>query len=190
MTPEEKARQTIDRKLDAAGWIVQDFKTLNLGAGRGIAVREYPTDTGPADYVLFVDREAVGVIEAKRDEAAENITAAEGQTERYGGALLKWRVKTTPLPFLFESTAQIIRFTDGRDPAPRSRELFHFFRPEQLAQWSQVDLSRKIPTTNPRAYCSNVSVPNEPLAQRSAHHAEEDQRRLHERTRLLRRITG
>ncbi|MGI9025559.1 MAG: DEAD/DEAH box helicase family protein [Burkholderiaceae bacterium] len=122
---------------------MQDFKKLNLCIGRGIAVREYPTDGGLADYVLFVDREAVGVIEAKRDEAAENLTATEGQTERYAGALLKWRVKTTPLPFLFESTAQIIRFTDGRDPAPRSRELFHFFRPEQLAQWlAQPDTLR------------------------------------------------
>ncbi len=109
-----------------------------------MAVREFPTDTGPADYVLFVDREAVGVIEAKRDEAAENITAAEGQTLRYANATLKWRVKTTPLPFLFESTAQIVRFADGRDPAPRSREVFNFFRPEQLKQWhAQPDTLRR-----------------------------------------------
>ena len=62
MTPEQKARQTIDHKLAAAGWVVQDMKAFNLGAAQGIAVREYPTDTGPADYVLFVDRQAVGVI--------------------------------------------------------------------------------------------------------------------------------
>jgi type I restriction enzyme, R subunit len=135
MTPETKARQQIDEKLTQAGWAVQDMKQLNLGAAIGVAVREYPTDTGPADYALFVNREAVGVIEAKRDEAGENITATETQTERYANATLKWRVKTAPLPFLFESTAQIIRFTDGRDPVPRSRELFHFFRPEQLAKW-------------------------------------------------------
>ena len=75
MTPEAKARQQIDDKLARAGWVVQDMKALNLGAATGVAVREYPTDTGPADYVLFVDRRAVGVIEAKRDEAGENITA-------------------------------------------------------------------------------------------------------------------
>lgn len=111
-----------------------NFKALDLGAARGVAVREYPTDTGPADYVLFVDREAVGVIEAKRDEAGENITKTEQQTSRYANATLKWRVKTSPLPFLFESTGQIIRFTDGRDPAPRSRELFQFPRPERAAE--------------------------------------------------------
>ena len=86
MTPEAKARETIDRKLALAGWVVQDVKQLNLGAALGVAVREYPTDTGPADYVLFVNRQAVGVIEAKRDEAGENITATEAQTFRYANA--------------------------------------------------------------------------------------------------------
>ena len=61
MTPEAKARLAIDERLQQAGWLLQDYKQLNLGAGPGIAVREYPTDTGPADYVLIVDREAVGV---------------------------------------------------------------------------------------------------------------------------------
>jgi type I restriction enzyme R subunit len=135
MTPETKARQQIDERLTQAGWVVQDMKQLNLAASLGVVVREFPTDTGPADYVLFVGREAVGVIEAKRDEAGENITVAETQTLRYANAILKWRVKTAPLPFLFESTAQIIRFTDGRDPTPRSRELFQFFKPAQLAEW-------------------------------------------------------
>lgn len=83
MTPEERARQGIDRKLEAAGWVVQDFRRFDPRAGLGIAVREYPTDTGPADYALFVDRQAVDIIEAKRDEAGENLTATERQTERY-----------------------------------------------------------------------------------------------------------
>src|SRR5690242_2180982 len=135
MTPEALARQMIDRRLESAGWKVQDLKAANLGAAAGVAVREYPTDTGPADYLLFVNRQPVGVIEAKRDDAGENLTVAEGQTERYARSGLKWRKDNTPLPFLFEATGEIIRFTDGRDPAPRSRELFHFFKPEQLAEW-------------------------------------------------------
>lgn len=49
MTPEAKARQLIDQKLEQAGWVIQDMKQLNLGAGIGVAVREYPTDTGPAE---------------------------------------------------------------------------------------------------------------------------------------------
>ena len=137
MTPEIKARQLIDQKLEQAGWVIQDMKALNLGASLGVAVREYPTDTGPADYVLFVKRQAVGVIEAKKDSAAENLTAVEQQTERYATATLKWRTDQTPLRFLYQATGQIIRFTDNADPAPRSREIFHFFRPESLAEWTE-----------------------------------------------------
>ena len=100
-----------------------------------MAVREFPTDSGPADYVLLVDRVPVGVIEAKRDEEGQRITEHEAQTERYANATLKWKKAGLPLRFLFEATGQITRFTDGLDPAPRSREVFHFFRPEQLAAW-------------------------------------------------------
>ncbi|GGI19972.1 type I restriction endonuclease subunit R [Oxalicibacterium faecigallinarum] len=135
MTPETKARQLIDQKLEQAGWVIQDLKQFNLSAGVGIAIREFPTDTGPADYALFINRKPVGVIEAKKDSAGENLTVTEAQTERYASANLKWRADNAPLRFLFEATGQIIRFTDNADPLPRSREIFHFFKPETLATW-------------------------------------------------------
>lgn len=81
------------------------------------------------DYVLFVDRRPCGVIEAKADNKAENITTVEDQTDRYAHSSLKCRKDDKPLRALFEATVQIIRFTDGADPAPRSRELFDFYRP-------------------------------------------------------------
>ena len=144
MTPESKARQQIDQKLGQAGWVIQDMKQIDLAAGMGVAVREYPTDSGPADYVLFVNRHAVGVIEAKKDSAGENLTATEAQTERYATANLKWRQDNTPLRFLFEATGQITRFTDNADPAPRSREIFHFFKPATLSSWlTQPDTLRR-----------------------------------------------
>ena len=65
MTPEARARQQIDAMLARAGWIVQDRHAVNLYAGLGVAVREVPTPTGPADYLLFVDARACGVLEAK-----------------------------------------------------------------------------------------------------------------------------
>ncbi|GAB7259651.1 hypothetical protein DZS_17350 [Dickeya ananatis] len=144
MTPEAKARQHIDAKLEQAGWVIQDMKQLNLAAGIGVVLREFPTDTGPADYVLFVNRAMVGVIEAKKDSAGENITVTETQTERYATANLKWRKDAAPLRFLFQATGQIIRFTDNADPSPRSREIFHFFKPETLATWlGQPDTLRR-----------------------------------------------
>jgi len=158
MTPEAAARQRIDAKLQAAGWVVQSMKQLNLGVSPGVAVREYSTDRGPADYVLFVDREPVGVIEAKRDEAGANLTVTEAQTERYANASLKWRANNTPLPFLFEATGEIVRFTDGRDPAPRSREIFQFFRPEQLRDWIDrpITLRRRLAEAMPALPALNL----------------------------------
>jgi type I restriction enzyme R subunit len=64
-TPEQRARQTIDALLTAAGWQVQDRAALNLSAARGVAVREFPLKTGFADYLLFLDRKAIGAVEAK-----------------------------------------------------------------------------------------------------------------------------
>ncbi|QTN31934.1 hypothetical protein HZ994_06185 [Akkermansiaceae bacterium] len=62
-TPEQSARETIDAQLAAAGWAVQDIKELNLSASRGVAVRELQSFGGPADYILFVDGKALGIIE-------------------------------------------------------------------------------------------------------------------------------
>ncbi len=134
-TPEQKARDNIDKMLDESGWKVQDKKKIDFNAGLGIAVREYDTDVGPADYVLFVDQKAVGVIEAKKEEAGQNITTVEEQSESYASAKLKRVNNKEPLPFVYESTGVITRFTDGRDPRPRSREVFTFHRPETLNEW-------------------------------------------------------
>lgn len=74
-TPEPLARDPIDKRLAACGWIVQDKKQLALGAGPGVAVREYQTDVGPSGYVLFVDRKPVGIIEAKKEKEGVHLGA-------------------------------------------------------------------------------------------------------------------
>ena len=152
--PEQLARDQIDVNLAEAGWHVQNMKGLDWSAGQGIAVREYATDTGPADYVLFVDKRAVGVIEAKPKDWGHKITTVEEQSSDYASAKLKWMNNKEPLPFVYESTGVITRFTDGRDPKPRSREVFTFHRPETLAEWLTKPKSLRarlhdIPTLNP-----------------------------------------
>jgi len=79
--PEEIARQKIDQRLEAAGWTIQDFKDLNLGASLGVAIREFPLKSGFADYLLFVDRKAIGVIEAK--PFGTTLSGVEHQSEKY-----------------------------------------------------------------------------------------------------------
>lgn len=132
--PEQIARDNIDKQLVACGWLIQDKKRLNLAAGIGIAVREYSTEVGPADYVLFVNQKPVGVIEAKREEEGVKFSVHESQVEEYANAKLKL-IDNLPLPFLYLSTGAITKFTDTRDPNPRYREVFTFHRPETIAKW-------------------------------------------------------
>src|SRR5690606_1825108 len=133
--PEQKARDNIDKMLVDAGWVVQSKKKVDLSAAKGVAVREYQTDVGPADYVLFVNRKPIGVIEAKREEQGEKLTVHEDQSKDYAESKLKY-LNNDPLPFVYESTGVLTRFTDYRDPKPRSRPVFHFHKPETLLEWS------------------------------------------------------
>lgn len=140
MTPEARARQTIDALLIAAGWHVCSVANANIHAGdgavKGVAIREFPLNPGHgyADYLLYVNGKACGVIEAKKEGAT--LSGVEGQSARYAQglpvSLPAWR---RPLPFVFESTGVETRFTNGLDPAPRARPLFAFYRPDLLLHW-------------------------------------------------------
>jgi type I restriction enzyme R subunit len=131
-TPEELARINIDKQLEACGWIVQSRAEMNLYAGRGVAVREFPLSTGEADYLLFVDRKAVGVVEAKPEGVT--LSGVAQQAANYSvGLPANIPHVTLPLPFLYESTGVETFFRDERDPETRSRRVFTFHRPETLA---------------------------------------------------------
>ena len=151
MTPEQHARINIDSLLEQAGWAVQDVGSVNLYAGAGVAVREFSLKPGhgAADYLLYVNRKAVGVVEAKPEGYA--LTGVEVQSEKYSAGLpdnLPGYLR--PLPFLYESTGAETQFTNGLDPDPRSRLVFSFHTPETLAEW--ID-----PQSDPK-YASGVET--------------------------------
>ena len=136
MNPEQRARENIDRLLTAAGWVVQRVDQANIHAARGVAIREFPLEPGHgfADYLLYVDAKACGVIEAKK--AGATLTGVEAQSARYAqglpAALPAW---ARPLPFIYESTGVETHFTNRLDPAPRARNVFAFHKPDMLAEW-------------------------------------------------------
>ncbi|MGY1827598.1 type I restriction endonuclease subunit R [Blastococcus sp. SYSU DS0541] len=138
LTPEAQARVRIDEMLTAAGWVVQDYRDINRTAGRGVAVREFELTRGHgrADYLLFVDGEAVGVLEAKK--VGTSLVGVETQSAKYADGLPDGIPSAgRPLPFAFESTGVETRFTNRYDPVPRSREVQWFHRPETLVRWVQ-----------------------------------------------------
>ena len=131
MTCEEHAREKIDQLLKQAGWIIQDLKEANIHAGPGVAIREFTLKTGHgfADYLLYVDGKAAGVIEAKK--VGSTLTGVEIQSDKYSkglpDGLPAW---VRPLPFCYQSTGAETRFTNNLEPDSRSREVFAFHKPE------------------------------------------------------------
>lgn len=117
---------------------MQNVNQLNLLAGLGVAVREFPTSTGPVDYVLFINGEPVGVIEAKKSSAGENITVVEEQSSRYANSTFKWINRDHSIRFAYEATDKLVKFTDYKDIKYRSRKVFSFHRPEYLESLLQA----------------------------------------------------
>ena len=146
LPPEARARVEIDRMLDAAGWVVQGAKAVNLAASRGVAVREFVMRSGHgrADYLLFLDGRAAGVVEAKKE--GETLTGVEWQSARYVDGLPDELVPAVEggLAFVYESTGTETRFTNRLDPDSASRPVFWFHRPETLIGW--LDEIRRHPT--------------------------------------------
>ena len=136
-TPEQRARLNIDSLLERTGWQVQDFDSINLNGSTGVAVREFQLKSGhgAADYLLFVNRKAVGVVEAKPE--GHTLTGVELQSDKYSTGLPdSIRDPRRPLPFLYESTGIETRFTNLLDAIPRSRATFAFHTPSTLAEWA------------------------------------------------------
>ncbi len=132
--PEDLARSLIDRQLTACGWVVQSRQAMNLGAGPGVAVREFQTASGPVDYALFVGRKICGVIEAKAE--GTTLSGFSDQAARYiqdmPGHLIR---EEGQVRFEYVASGSEILFRDLADPQSASRRIFAFHRPETLEFW-------------------------------------------------------
>jgi type I restriction enzyme R subunit len=139
LNPEEQARVLIDEQLVAAGWVVQDREAIDLVNHVGVAAREVIMEkwAGRADYVLYLNRKMVGVIEAKPQ--GTTLMAVQWQSHRYSKGLTETQSKSAvlvdgELPFIYEASGSETNFTNVYDPEPRARHIFNFQKPETLAR--------------------------------------------------------
>ncbi|WP_086255906.1 DEAD/DEAH box helicase family protein [Campylobacter vicugnae] len=157
MTPEQKSRQNIDTLLIKAGFIVQNRDEFDRTANLGVVVREFAMSDGSfADYLIFIDGKACGVIEAKK--AGLSLSGVENQSRHYAKNL-PTNVRThmdNELPFLFESNGTEIYFTDLRDIKSRSRRIFAFYRPDFLAKILREDTLRNRILSMPSLKMANL----------------------------------
>jgi len=141
LTPEQRSRVTIDKLLTRAGWIVQNPDEVNIGAGRGVAIREFRTATGPVDYLLYGDRKALGTVEAKKDGTP--LLGIEPQSDRYAAGFTRTaRQKNLPswglpLSFHYMSTGKETYFSNRLDPDYAPRAIFAFHQPETLIEMAK-----------------------------------------------------
>ncbi len=152
MTPEQRSRQRIDQLLRDSGWLVQDCAEMDISAGLGVAVREFPLKSGFADYLLYVDGRVIGVVEAKPE--GHTLTGVETQSAKYKDGLPPGLPHfVLPLPLAYESTGEVTQFTNALEPDARSREVFTFHRPDELLRLVNLDaqvrtLLRQMPDLN------------------------------------------
>jgi type I restriction enzyme R subunit len=139
LTPEERARVLIDEQLTQAGWVVQDRKKIDLVNHVGVAVREtiLKNVAGRADYLLYLNRKIVGVIEAK--PSGVTLTEVQWQSHRYSKGLDSEQSKVAvlhreELPFIYEASGTETHYTNLYDPEPRARHIFNFQKPDTLAR--------------------------------------------------------
>jgi len=140
LAAEQRARVRIDSQLTAAGWCVQDTRELNLFASQGVAVREVvmAPGHGRVDYLLYVDKQVVGVVEAKPE--GTSLSGVEWQSAMYATGLPDSHRKRAVvhegrLPFVFEASGSETHLTNGYDPSPRARRFAGFPQPGALARW-------------------------------------------------------
>lgn len=157
---EADTRKIIDEQLRNCGWEA-DSKVLRYSAGtrpvkgRNMAIAEWPTDSGPADYAFFVGMKCIATTEAKRRN--KNVSTAIGQAERYakdfsfaggaesvGGPWAEYKV-----PFVFSAngrpylkqveTQSGIWFRDTRKGTNLRRALVDWLTPDGLTALLDMD---------------------------------------------------
>src|SRR6266566_3284503 len=138
-------KQRIDPRLTRAGWHVRRFRPELSASDYGkVAVEEYETTNGPADYALCDGGQVRGVVEAKKVTLgpqgvlmqAERYSKGVSQVPRYQGEF--------GVPFLYSTNGEVIWFHDVRDELNRSRRVSGFHTPTALAEMLTRDLDTEI----------------------------------------------
>jgi len=133
LKPEQKARQVIDSHLETAGWIILDYKELNLGAALGVAVREFPLGRDSADYLLFMERKAVGVVKAK--PVGATLRGVAIQSKKYMDNIPDYVTCVRKLlPISYESTGAETLFPDIKEPELKLLGVLKYCKPETLIE--------------------------------------------------------
>ena len=137
----ETRKRLVEKALGSAGWL----PIVDYDKGRSYefgAVREYETDSGPADYVLFMDGVAVAVVESKRLELGPQNVLVQAQRYARGLRSSPFNFGGFRVPFVYSTNGEIFWFQDLRDVRSRSRQVAGFHTPSALREFLEHDLEK------------------------------------------------
>jgi type I restriction enzyme R subunit len=152
MQPEEKARVKIDQMFADAGWRVvdRDEYAPNMSA---VAIREgLLSGNKEADYFLFINGKAVGVLEAKREEIDVSSSSVAEQAIDYAKSVPNcYQAYSRPLPIIYRSNGHDVLFNDFRDPDAPAEVLNRIHTPKEICKLLGIkDYYAQLPTLNKR----------------------------------------
>lgn len=140
-TPEKETRKKIDGLLEESGWkVLKRGETIpNKGA---FSSEEYPTSSGPADYVLVVNGNIIGIVEAKKSD--ESVYGVLTQAQRYARDIegTNYNFDDFKVPFIYSTNGQDVYFQDLRYEDSRSRKVLTFHTPEALLEYLDSDYTK------------------------------------------------
>ena len=140
MQPEEKARVKIDQMFVDAGWRVVDREAYSPTI-TAAAIREaLLIGNAEADYLLFINGKAVGVLEAKREEidvASDRVCEQAIRYTRY--APLCYQSFERPLPFIYQSNGNTTLFRDCRTEESDYEELNRIHTPKEMVKMLGIE---------------------------------------------------
>jgi len=138
MSPEEKARLEIDRKLELAGWHVVDRSNYTPSIS-AVAVKEgLLKGNYEADYLLFINGKAIGVLEAKKEDTKLSSIVAV-QAEKYAHQLLTWyQCWQKPLPLVYLSNGKELMFRNISDKQSEYQPLQRMHTPQEMVKIAGV----------------------------------------------------
>lgn len=128
-------RSRVDPLIGAAGWRVERFHPdRSLADCANEAIKEYPTEAGPADYALISQGRVAGVVEAKKVSLGPQNALTQAERYSRGAVGNPFDFDGYHVPFLYSTNGEIIWFHDVRHPMHRSRRVARFHTPSALEE--------------------------------------------------------
>lgn len=128
-------KRRIDTRLKVLGWRITPYKqSIDTSKLDAVALEEYPTANGPADYALFVRGQFLGIIEAKKVTVNPQNVLEQAKRYALGATDGPGNWDGYRVPFLYASNGELVWHLDMRGHKRISRQIADYHTPPALTE--------------------------------------------------------